>query len=44
VSHPIVAAIAVLGPYGGIFFAVTYALRIPEASSTIRRLGSRLLR
>jgi putative peptidoglycan lipid II flippase len=44
ISHPIVAAIAVLGPYGCIFFAVTYALRIQEASSTIRRLGSRFLR
>ena len=41
VSHPIVTAFAVLGPYGCIFFAVTFALRIPEASKTIRRLGSR---
>ena len=41
VSHPIVTALAVLGPYGCIFFAVTFALRIPEASKTIRRLGSR---
>ena len=41
VSHPIVAAIAVLGPYGLIYFAVALALGIPEASSTIGRLGSR---
>jgi putative peptidoglycan lipid II flippase len=41
VSHPIVAAIAVLGPYGLIYFVVTFALRIPEASSTIGRLASR---
>jgi putative peptidoglycan lipid II flippase len=44
VSHPIVAAIAVLGPYGLIYFAVTFALRVPEASSTIGRLASRFRR
>jgi putative peptidoglycan lipid II flippase len=43
VSHPIIAAIAVLGPYGLIYFAVTFALGIPEASSTIGRLTSRFL-
>lgn len=31
--HPIITAVAVLGPYGAIFFAVTFAMRIPEASS-----------
>jgi hypothetical protein len=31
----------VLGPYGLIFFAVTFAVGIPEASSAISRLGSR---
>ena len=41
VFHPIVAAIVVLGPYGLIYFAVTFALGIPEASSTIGRLASR---
>ena len=43
-SHPIVAAIVVLGPYGLIFFAVTFGLGVPEASSTIGRIGSRFRR
>jgi putative peptidoglycan lipid II flippase len=43
-THPIVAAIVVLGPYGLIFFAVTFGLRLPEASSTIARIGSRFRR
>ena len=38
-SGPIAAAIVVLGPYGLIFLAVTFALRLPEASSTIGRLS-----
>ncbi len=36
--HPVVAAILVLGPYGAVFFAMTLALRIPEASSALARL------
>jgi putative peptidoglycan lipid II flippase len=36
--HPIVAALAVLGPYGVVFLAMTFALRIPEASAALRRL------
>jgi putative peptidoglycan lipid II flippase len=35
--HPILAAMFVLGPYGLVFFAATFALRIPEASSMLRR-------
>jgi putative peptidoglycan lipid II flippase len=43
-AHPIVAALAVLGPYGLTFFAVTTGLGLPEASSTIGRIGSRFRR
>ncbi|MBI4485615.1 MAG: murein biosynthesis integral membrane protein MurJ [Acidobacteria bacterium] len=33
--HPILTAIVVLGPYGVVFVAVTFALRIPEASNSL---------
>jgi len=36
--HPIIAAIAILGPYGVVFFGGTFALRIPEASGALARL------
>ena len=36
--HPIVTAILVLGPYGVAFLAMTLALRVPEASSSLARL------
>jgi putative peptidoglycan lipid II flippase len=36
--HPIVTALLVLGPYGIVFFAMTLALRIPEASTSLARL------
>lgn len=39
--HPIVGAVAILGPYGLVFFAMTFALRIPEATSSLRRLWPR---
>ena len=39
--HPIVMAFVVLGPYGVIFFAMTFALRIPEASSAFSRFTRR---
>jgi putative peptidoglycan lipid II flippase len=39
IAHPISAAVVILGPYGVIFFAVTFALGVPEASSTIGRLS-----
>jgi putative peptidoglycan lipid II flippase len=35
---PILDAVVVLGPYGLVFFAMTAALGIPEASSAIKRL------
>jgi len=35
--HPIVAAFIVLGPYGLVFVAVTLAMRVPEASSALKR-------
>jgi len=36
--HPILTAIAVLGPYGVVFLAMTFLLRIPEAWSATARL------
>jgi putative peptidoglycan lipid II flippase len=36
--HPIVTAILVLGPYGLVFFGMTFLLRIPEASAAVARL------
>jgi len=39
--HPIVAAIAVLGPYGIVFIAATLLLRIPEARTALARVSRR---
>jgi putative peptidoglycan lipid II flippase len=36
--HPILAAVAILGPYAVVFFAMTFVLRIPEASAALARL------
>jgi len=38
---PIVAAILTLGPYGIVFFAGTWVLRVPEASSAWTRIARR---
>jgi len=35
--HPVVTAMLVLGPYGVVFFAMTFALKIPEATTALRR-------
>jgi putative peptidoglycan lipid II flippase len=40
-ANPLLAAILILVPYGLIFFAVAFALRIPEASRTLGRLTRR---
>jgi putative peptidoglycan lipid II flippase len=37
-AHPILTAIAVLGPYGLVFLAMTLALRIPEARTALARV------
>jgi putative peptidoglycan lipid II flippase len=40
--HPALVAVVVLGPYGLVFFAATFALKIPEtadALSFLRRSG-----
>ena len=39
--HPVLTAAFVLLPYGVIFFAMTLALRIPEATATLGRLTRR---
>jgi hypothetical protein len=36
--HPALVAVLVLGPYGIAFFAVAFALRVPEASSVLARV------
>jgi putative peptidoglycan lipid II flippase len=36
-AHPILTAIAVLGPYGLVFLAMTLVLRIPEARTLLAR-------
>jgi putative peptidoglycan lipid II flippase len=38
---PAIAAILIIGPYGLIFFAMTVALRIPDAASMVRRIWKR---
>jgi putative peptidoglycan lipid II flippase len=37
VLPPFVAAVLIIGPYGLVFFAMTFALRIPEASTAVGR-------
>jgi putative peptidoglycan lipid II flippase len=39
--HPIVVAIVVLGIYGVVFLGMAFGLRIPEATSSLRRLTRR---
>ena len=42
--HPIVSGVLILGPYGVVYFAVTFALRVPEGLTVMRRIpgvGSR---
>jgi len=39
---PAVAAVLIIGPYGLVFFAMTFALRIPEASTAVGRFLRRL--
>jgi hypothetical protein len=36
--RPYLTAIFILGPYGLVFFAVTFLLKIPEASAALKRL------
>src|SRR5262252_9223350 len=36
--HPLFAALLILGPYGVTFFASTWLLKIPEATTALRRL------
>ena len=39
ISQPILAAILILGPYGIVFFAMTTALRVAEASTALARVA-----
>jgi putative peptidoglycan lipid II flippase len=41
IADPIIAAIVILGPYGFVFFAMAFALRIPEAAIMIEKLTRR---
>jgi putative peptidoglycan lipid II flippase len=40
-ANPLVAAMVILTPYGLVFFAVAFALRIPEASRALGHLTGR---
>jgi putative peptidoglycan lipid II flippase len=40
-SHPVLAALLLLGVYGGVYFLITARLGIPEAAAVIRRLRPR---
>jgi putative peptidoglycan lipid II flippase len=42
IADPIIAAIVILGPYGLVFFAVTFALGVPEASNMVEKITRRL--
>ena len=37
-AHPVAGAVVVLGAYGVVYLAMTLALRIPEATSALRRV------
>jgi putative peptidoglycan lipid II flippase len=39
--HPVLTALLVLFPYGLVFVALTFALRVPEATSALRSLAGR---
>ena len=41
-AHPLVTAMIVLGPYGVVFFVAAFALRVPEASAALDRVGDAL--
>ena len=38
--HPAIAALLVLGPYGAVFFAAAFLLRVPEAATALRGIDS----
>ena len=38
--HPIVGAVVILGPYGLVYFGMTFAMKIPESTGLVRRAGS----
>ena len=39
--HPIATGLLVLGPYGAVFFAMTFVMRVPEASAAVLTLTRR---
>jgi putative peptidoglycan lipid II flippase len=43
-QNPIVGALAILGTYGCLYFAITYVARVEECTNTIRRLARRFSR
>jgi putative peptidoglycan lipid II flippase len=36
--HPIVTGVAILGPYGAVYFAMTYLMRVEECAGMLRKL------
>ena len=41
-AGPIVSMVVILGPYGFVFFAIAFALRIPEAANMVEKVTRRL--
>ncbi len=39
--HPVIGAVAILGAYGVVFFAATFAFRVPETATALRRMARR---
>jgi len=43
IQHPAIVAVLVLGPYGLVFLAMTFAQKIPQASTALDRIRRRRL-
>ena len=39
--HPVISAVVILGPYAAAYFLMTMLLRVPQASTLLRRVGLR---
>jgi putative peptidoglycan lipid II flippase len=38
-DHPVKAAVAILGTYGVVYFALTYLLKVEECARALRRVA-----
>jgi len=39
--HPVISAVVILGPYAASYFVATMLLRVPQATTLLRRVGLR---